>query len=329
MMPLWMHRRDQVVLEHCQEGSLKNGDIVLYRRENGQYVLHRIIKLYDRQMSLCGDAQSKLEKNVSTNAVIARVVKICRKGKWFSCDHRGYLLYVYLWGIMRPVRGKVLGIAGRIISLKKMQEMRMNMNTVQTAVIQLLQIYMGMDECVDTFPKQVDWAEVYELAVKHNIGGILYTAIRKLPEQQGLQKDIQRELQVHFYASVSRSKEQDMRMVQVIEYLNQKKIFHVLMKGWVLKRYYPIPELRTMGDVDFLIREEDRQRTHEALLQLGFLCTSDKGFVWCYEKGNTLLEVHSRICFSKSRKRGRYGAVLFRCYFSYRKGSGRIHTVFY
>ena len=51
MMPLWMHRRDQVVLEHCQEGSLKNGDIVLYRRENGQYVLHRIIKLYDRQMS--------------------------------------------------------------------------------------------------------------------------------------------------------------------------------------------------------------------------------------------------------------------------------------
>ena len=119
MMPLWMHRRDQVVLEHCQEGSLKNGDIVLYRRENGQYVLHRIIKLYDRQMSLCGDAQSKLEKDVSTNAVIARVVKICRKGKWFSCDHRGYLLYVYLWGIMRPVRGKVLGIAGRIRSLKK------------------------------------------------------------------------------------------------------------------------------------------------------------------------------------------------------------------
>ena len=62
------------------------------------------------------------------------------------------------------------------------------MNTVQTAVIQLLQIYMGMDDCVDTFPKQVDWAEVYELAVKHNIGGILYTAIRKLPEQEAYRK---------------------------------------------------------------------------------------------------------------------------------------------
>ncbi len=32
----------------------------------------------------------------------------------------------------------------------------MDMNTVQTAVIQLLQIYIGMDDCADTFPKQVD-----------------------------------------------------------------------------------------------------------------------------------------------------------------------------
>ena len=119
MQPLWMHRRDQVVLEHCKEGSLKVGDIVLYRRENGQYVLHRIMKLDDRKMSLCGDAQSNLEKNVSTDAVIARVVKICRKGKWFSCDSRGYLLYVHLWGMARPVRGKVLGLVGKIKRFRK------------------------------------------------------------------------------------------------------------------------------------------------------------------------------------------------------------------
>ena len=84
-----------------------------------------------------------------------------------------------------------------------------------------------------------------------------------------------------------------------------------------------------MGDIDFLIREEDRQRTHEALLQLGFLCTSDTGFVWCYEKGNTLLEVHSRIV---SQKVGR-GADTEQYYLDAvshsRKGSGRIHTVFY
>lgn len=119
MLPLWMHRRDQVVLGHCAEGCLKKGDIVLYRRENGQYVLHRIMKLYDREMSLCGDAQSKLEKNVPVDAVIAKVVKICRKGKWFSCDHKGYLLYVYLWGIARPIRGIMLELAEKIRYFRK------------------------------------------------------------------------------------------------------------------------------------------------------------------------------------------------------------------
>lgn len=173
------------------------------------------------------------------------------------------------------------------------------MNTVQTAVIQLVRIYMGMDDNAKTFPKQVDWKAVYAVSVKHNIGGMIYVAMKKLPKEQRPEEAIQKELQIHFYASVSQSEEQDARMLQVIECLNGKKIFHVLMKGWVLKQYYPIPELRTMGDIDFLIREEDRKRTHEALLQLGFVCISGQGFVWCYQKGNTVLEVHSRIIFQK------------------------------
>lgn len=173
------------------------------------------------------------------------------------------------------------------------------MNTTQTAIIQLLQIYIRIDGSIEPFPKQVDWREVYKLGVKHNIGGILYAAMKKLPEDQRPEAAIQKQLQVHFYAAIRQSEEQDVRMLQVIECLNRKRIFHVLMKGWVLKQYYPIPELRTMGDIDFLIREEDRQRTHEALLELGFLCTSGQGFVWCYQKGNTVLEVHSRMISQK------------------------------
>ena len=108
-----------------------------------------------------------------------------------------------------------------------------------------------------------------------------------------------KKLQTHFYGAISHSMEQDREMLQVEEHLRQNKIIHVLMKGYILKQCYPIPELRTMGDVDFLIREEDRYRTHQELLKLGFTCTSEKGFVWCYQKGNTNLEVHSRIIAQK------------------------------
>ena len=41
MMPLFKHKRDQVCL--IKERNLKKYDMILYRRLNGQYVLHRIV----------------------------------------------------------------------------------------------------------------------------------------------------------------------------------------------------------------------------------------------------------------------------------------------
>lgn len=171
------------------------------------------------------------------------------------------------------------------------------MNSTQTAIVQLLQSHMGKK--IVTFPQQVDWKAVYELALKHNIAGMLYIVVRKFSENQKPEGIVLKKLQTHFYGVISHSVEQDNEMNQVLEKLRQNKIVHVLMKGYVLKQCYPVPELRTMGDIDFLIKEEDRYQTHEVLLNLGFICTLEKGFVWCYQKGNTILEVHSRIIAQK------------------------------
>lgn len=173
------------------------------------------------------------------------------------------------------------------------------MNTTQAAIIQLLQSYIGNKDKRAIFPQQVDWKEVCDVAVKHNIAGMLYAVIKKNFGIQKPEESVLKKLQTHFYGAISHSTEQDREMLQVEERLRQNKIIHVLMKGYILKQCYPIPELRTMGDVDFLIREEDRYRTHQELLKLGFTCTCEKGFVWCYQKGNTNLEVHSRIIAQK------------------------------
>ena len=45
MRPLFRHKRDSVVLSACDPYSLKRGDVPLYQRENGQYVLHRIVRV--------------------------------------------------------------------------------------------------------------------------------------------------------------------------------------------------------------------------------------------------------------------------------------------
>ena len=45
MWPTFRHRKDQVVLRPAD--TFQKGDIILYRRENGQYVLHRIMQKKD------------------------------------------------------------------------------------------------------------------------------------------------------------------------------------------------------------------------------------------------------------------------------------------
>ena len=45
MYPLFIPGRDEACIEYVSFASLKRGDVILYRRENGCLVLHRIWKI--------------------------------------------------------------------------------------------------------------------------------------------------------------------------------------------------------------------------------------------------------------------------------------------
>lgn len=113
MLPLWRDKRDLVTLEACDEESLHKRDIVLYRRANGQYVLHRILCIRGERLTLCGDAQTKVEREIPVSAVIARVVGICRNGRWISCQQWLYRCYSWSWCAVRPIRGVLLKAGGK------------------------------------------------------------------------------------------------------------------------------------------------------------------------------------------------------------------------
>lgn len=96
MYPLFRHQKDQVRLSKA-EGTLKKYDMILYRRDNGQYVLHRIVGIGANGFILRGDAQTVNEYPVREDQVIAKVSGFVRKGKEYTCNEMLYRLYVYLW----------------------------------------------------------------------------------------------------------------------------------------------------------------------------------------------------------------------------------------
>lgn len=95
MEPMLRHHRDSVVLIPV-EGRQKIGTVAFYQRENGKYILHRIIAVTEQGYLCCGDNQAQKEA-VDHSQLIATVESFTRKGKTFSVDHFGYRIYTQLW----------------------------------------------------------------------------------------------------------------------------------------------------------------------------------------------------------------------------------------
>jgi len=108
MFPMLIHRRDSVVLKKIDK--LKKYDIPLYRRENGAYVLHRIVKIENNCFHIAGDNEIKLEYPVKNEQTIAVVRGFYRKGKYYSTDNFLYKIYTRLWCALLPCRYRVLSV---------------------------------------------------------------------------------------------------------------------------------------------------------------------------------------------------------------------------
>lgn len=104
MTPTLHPQRDKVFLVSPKQKVPKRKDIVLFQREDGTYVLHRIIgKNRQGQLKINGDAQTWTEW-ISPAQILAVVDALERKGKKISADNSKYKLYLQLWGWVKPAR---------------------------------------------------------------------------------------------------------------------------------------------------------------------------------------------------------------------------------
>ena len=120
MMPMLHNHRDTVELI-APRGQLKRGDIALYRRDNGRYVLHRVIGLQGADYICCGDNQAEREP-VRQEQVLAVVDGFVRAGKRHSLTEAGYRLYAGLWVRGFWLRRPYIAIRRRLGRLRRRQQ---------------------------------------------------------------------------------------------------------------------------------------------------------------------------------------------------------------
>lgn len=114
MYPL-LTGEDVVVLKPLSEKDpVQRNQILLYRRESGLLVLHRVCKVKEDRFYFVGDNQTEVEGPLKREVLLAEVTDIRRKGKWFSVKHPLYRFLSRFWLFLRPVRPLISRPLGKI-----------------------------------------------------------------------------------------------------------------------------------------------------------------------------------------------------------------------
>ena len=139
----------------------------------------------------------------------------------------------------------------------------------------------------------IDWNRLLELARRHSVTGI----VGYLGNTWHLCGDPEKKrvLRALCLSTMGLYARRAAAAEELEKALSHAGIDHILMKGYVLRDCYPVPELRTFNDIDVVIRREDRQRSHALMLELGFQTHTDWEPVYSYFRGEELYELHTDI----------------------------------
>ena len=158
--------------------------------------------------------------------------------------------------------------------------------------------------------KEVDWKELYAIAQKQCLVGVLFDGIKKLPaEHVGMEK----ELLLQWMAESQMLEKANVRLndaaIQVSEWFQKKGFRTCILKGQGNALMYPNPYSRTPGDIDIWVEGGDKR-------VISFVRSISPHEKACYHhiefpsyKG-VEVEVHYRpsflLCFWHNRKLQKY-----------------------
>ena len=180
----------------------------------------------------------------------------------------------------------------------------------QKIFFDFLRFCIGSAKEIPSSLKEVDWKELYAIAKKQCLVGVLFDGIKKLPaEHVGMEK----ELLLQWMAESQMLKKANVRLndaaIHVSEWFRKKGFRTCILKGQGNALMYPNPYSRTPGDIDIWVEGGDKRI-------ISFVRSISPHEKACYHhiefpsyKG-VEVEVHYRpsflLCFWNNRKLQKY-----------------------
>lgn len=173
-------------------------------------------------------------------------------------------------------------------------ELRIGSDTMNLIQSQLFEIIKnGFSEEKRLLSDGVDWKEIIAVAKSSHIVPLVGFGLHP---QQVIDEEVKKDLLKITYQSMVVDRSQNAAMYKLESIFREYGIDYMPLKGAVLKSLYPQPQMRSMGDLDILIRLDQYDNIRKALLSNGFEegRETDHELIW-YKKPYTQFELHKHL----------------------------------
>lgn len=137
--------------------------------------------------------------------------------------------------------------------------------TVSNLLIYIIKSAISSQE-IKINQQEVDWEALYQLADYHSVANYLVYAMTADTPAVYREK-----AQKAYSLSMVRSAKYDMENALTFNAFEENGISYMPLKGYYMKKYYPSSEMRTMCDIDVLIKEDEVEKVESVMSALGYL----------------------------------------------------------
>lgn len=132
---------------------------------------------------------------------------------------------------------------------------------------------VALEESIKTELSAEVAKELFTLSNKHDVAHIVASALFKneLLGEEAISAAFEKVFMMAFYRDVQR----EYSLKEISSILENSNILHILLKGAMLRKYYPQTWMRTSCDVDVLVKNEDVDCAINALCEAGYIRVED------------------------------------------------------
>lgn len=140
----------------------------------------------------------------------------------------------------------------------------------------------------------IDWMALIKESISQTVSVLAFDSVT--PIKENIPDEIYKQWFNHSYGSIAVNSLVEKSQKELVEILTSGGYDYIILKGLSAANYYEKPELRALGDVDFLIDPDKKNEIKELLVKNGYTASHEEHICHIvFTKPKAHLEMHFKI----------------------------------